>query len=367
MTNFHWTRRKRSLPMPEKNDSKNSGFTYKDSGVDIDKANRTLSGLKKIINSTHNENVLSDLSSFCGLFRLDSSKYRDPVLTSSTDGVGTKLILARQTGIYDGVGQDLVAMSINDLICCGAKPLFFLDYIACGRIDPKKIESIITSVANACKYCGTALIGGETAEMPDMYAGSDVDLVGFAVGIVERDSILNPSLVKKGDIIAGFASSGLHSNGFSLVRKIIEANRLDLESVPEWTGGKKLEEVLLTPTRLYSPITEDIFSDGKIGVKGIANITGGGFYDNIDRIIPEDMDAVIYKDRWDVPPVFSALCDMGNISEEEMFHVFNMGIGMVMIISPSSADRLKECVRTRGEDIILLGEITGGTGKVYVK
>ena len=367
MTNFHWTRRKRSLPMPEKNDTKNSGFTYKDSGVDIGKANSMLSGLKKTINSTHNENVLSDLSSFCGLFRLDTSKYRDPVLTSSTDGVGTKLMLARQTGIYDGVGQDLVAMSINDLICCGAKPLFFLDYIACGRIDPEKIGSIITSVANACKYCSTALLGGETAEMPDMYADNEVDLAGFAVGIVERDSILKPSLVKKGDIIAGLASSGLHSNGFSLIRKIIEANKLDFDSIPDWTGGKKLKEVLLTPTRLYSPITGDIFSDGKIEVKGIANITGGGFYDNIDRIIPEDMDAVIYKDRWEVPPVFSALCDMGNISVKEMFHVFNMGIGMAMIISPSSVGSLRECVRVRGEDIILLGEVTGGTGKVSVK
>lgn len=353
--------------MPEENDSKNTGFTYKDSGVDIDKANRTLSGLKKIINSTHNKNVLSDISSFCGLFRFDTGKYRDPVLTSSTDGVGTKLILARQTGIYDGVGQDLVAMSINDLICCGAKPLFFLDYIACGRIDSKKIGSIIISVANACKYCGTALIGGETAEMPDMYADDEVDLAGFAVGVVEKDSILKPSLVEKGDIIAGLASSGLHSNGFSLVRKIIEANRLDLGSIPGWTGGKKIGEALLTPTRLYSPITEEISSNGKIEVRGIANITGGGFYNNIDRIIPKSMDAVIYKDRWKVPPVFSALGEMGNISEREMFNVFNMGIGMAIIVSPSSVGKLSECVRARGEDIILLGEITGGTGKVYVK
>ena len=367
MINFHWTRRKKSLLMPKDNDSKNSRFTYKDSGVDIGKANSILSGLKKTINSTHNKNVLSDLSSFCGLFRLDSSKYKDPVLASSTDGVGTKLILARQTGIYDGVGQDLVAMSINDLVCCGAKPLFFLDYIACGRIDQEKISSIITSVANACKYCDTALLGGETAEMPDMYTDDEVDLAGFAVGIVERDSILKPSLVNKGDIIVGLSSSGLHSNGFSLVRKIVEANRLDLESMPEWAGGKKLKGLLLTPTRLYSPITEEILGNDKIEVKGIANITGGGFYDNIDRIILKSMDAVIYKDRWKVPPVFIALQDMGNISEKEMFHVFNMGIGLVMIISPSSIGDLKECAGVKGEDIIIIGEITGGTGKVYVK
>ncbi len=367
MTNFHWTRRKRSLPMPEKNYSKNSGFTYRDSGVDTGKANSMLSGLKKTIESTHNKNVLSDLTSFCGLFSPDSNKYRDPVLASSTDGVGTKLILARQTGIYDGVGQDLVAMSINDLVCCGAKPLFFLDYIACGRIDHEKISSIITSVASACKYCGTALLGGETAEMPDMYADDEVDLAGFAVGIVEKDSILKPSMVNKGDMIAGLRSSGLHSNGFSLVRKIVEANGLDLESMPEWTGGKRLGEILLTPTRLYSPVTGEIFGNSKIKVKGIANITGGGFYDNIDRIIPRDMDAVIYKDRWNVPPVFTALKDMGNVSEEEMFHVFNMGIGMVMIINPASIRELKKCAGAKGGDIVILGEVTGGTGKVHIK
>lgn len=367
MTNFHWIRRKRSLPMPEKNDSKNSGFTYRDSGVDTGKANSILSGLKKTINSTHNKNVLSDISSFCGLFDLDTSKYRNPVLTSSTDGVGTKLILAKQTGIYDGVGQDLVAMSINDLVCCGAKPLFFLDYIACGRIDQEKISSIITSVANACKYCDTALLGGETAEMPDMYADDEVDLAGFAVGIVEKDSILKPSLVKEGDMIVGLASSGLHSNGFSLIRKIIKASGLDLESKPEWGGGRKLGELLLTPTRLYSPITEEIFSNDKIEVKGIANITGGGFYENIDRIIPKSMDAVIYKDRWEVPPVFTALQDMGDISGKEMFRVFNMGIGMVMIINPSSIEDLRDSAGIKGEDIISLGEITGGTGKVLIK
>ncbi|MFC2144928.1 phosphoribosylformylglycinamidine cyclo-ligase [Actinomycetota bacterium] len=353
--------------MSKDSDSKNNGFTYKDSGVDIGKANSMLSGLKKTINSTHNKNVLSDLSSFCGLFNLDTGKYKNPVLTSSTDGVGTKLILARQTGIYNGVGQDLVAMSINDLICCGAKPLFFLDYIACGRIDTEKISNIITSVANACKYCDTALLGGETAEMPDMYADDEVDLAGFAVGIVERDSILKPSLVTKGDIVVGLSSSGLHSNGFSLVRKIVEANKLDLDSILEWTRGKKLGEVLLTPTRLYSPITEEIFANEKIEVKGIANITGGGFYDNVDRIIPKSMDAVIYSNRWEVPPVFKALKEMGNISKEEMFHVFNMGIGMIMIISPSSIEELKEWARVTNEDIILLGEVISGTGIVHVK
>ncbi|MCD4669937.1 MAG: phosphoribosylformylglycinamidine cyclo-ligase [Actinomycetia bacterium] len=353
--------------MPEPTDQKPAGYTYKDSGVDINKANSMLSGLKNIIGSTHNKNVLSDLSSFCGLFRLDTSEYGDPVLTSSTDGVGTKLILAKQTGNYSGIGQDLVAMSINDLICCGARPLFFLDYIACGRIDTVKISAIIESVVDACKYCDTVLIGGETAEMPDMYAGDDVDLAGFAVGIVDRDKILRPGLVEKGDLVMGLLSSGLHSNGFSLVRKVVEAGSLDIKEPLDWTEGRNLGDVLLAPTKLYAPLIGRILGNGNIKVKGIANITGGGFYDNIDRIIPDNMDAVIHKGRWDVPAVFRTLKELGNISEEEMFHVFNMGIGMTVIISPESLKELENFVREKGEDIILLGEVAAGTGRVQIK
>lgn len=367
MINSHWTERKRSLQMSESNDQKSSGHTYKGSGVDITKANNMLSGLKNIIKTTHDKNVLSNLSSFCGLFRLDTSKYSDPVLTSSTDGVGTKLILAKQTGNYSGIGQDLVAMSINDLICCGAKPLFFLDYIACGHIDEVKLSAIIESIADACKYCSTALIGGETAEMPDMYAGDDVDLAGFAVGIVDRNKILKPGLVEKGDLVIGLLSSGLHSNGFSLVRKVLEAENLDINKPLDWTEGKSLGDVLLAPTKLYFPLISQILGNDKIKIKGMANITGGGFYDNIDRIIPDNMDAVIHKGRWNIPAVFESLKGMGNIPEEEMFHVFNMGIGMVVIISPESLKEFGDFTQKISEDIILLGEVIAGTGKVQVK
>jgi len=353
--------------MSESTNQKSSGYTYKDSGVDINKASSILSGLKNIIKATHDKNVLSDLSSFCGLFRLDTSEYSAPVLTSSTDGVGTKLILAKQTGNYSGIGQDLVAMSINDLICCGAKPLFFLDYIACGHIDGAKINAIIGSVADACKYCNTALIGGETAEMPDMYKSDDVDLAGFAVGIVDRNKILKPGLVEKGDLVMGLLSSGLHSNGFSLVRKVIEAESLDINKPLDWTDSRSLGDVLLAPTKLYSPLISQILANDKIKIRGIANITGGGFYDNIDRIIPDNMDAVIHKGKWSIPAVFKALKEIGNIPEEEMFHVFNMGIGMVIIISPESLKELKNSAQKISEDIILLGEVTAGTGKVQIK
>ncbi len=353
--------------MSESIDQKSSGYTYKDSGVDINKASSMLSGLKNIIEATHDKNVLSDLSSFCGLFKLDISKYSDPVLTSSTDGVGTKLILAKQTGNYSGIGQDLVAMSINDLICCGAKPLFFLDYIACGHIDEAKIRAIIGSVADACKYCSTALIGGETAEMPDMYMSDDIDLAGFAVGIVDRSKILKPGLVKKGDLVMGLLSSGLHSNGFSLVRKVVEAESLDINKPLDWTESRSLGDVLLAPTKLYSPLISHILENDKIKIKGIANITGGGFYDNVDRIIPDNMDAVIHKGRWDIPAVFESLKKMGNISQEEMFHVFNMGIGMTVIISPASLEEFKSSAQKMSEGIILLGEVAAGTGKVQIK
>ncbi len=352
--------------MPESDKQIQGQYTYRDSGVDINKANSLLSGLKSIIGSTHSGNVLSDLSSFCGLFRPEISGYKNPVLASATDGVGTKLMLAKQAGDYSGIGQDLVAMNINDLICCGAKPLFFLDYIACGKIDEDKIESIIKSIADACRYCSTALIGGETAEMPGMYADEDIDLAGFALGLVDRERIPEPGSVREGDLIAGFKSSGFHSNGFSLIRKIIDKNGVDIKMPLKWTEGKSLAELLLEPTRLYAPLIKDIIEDNKINLKGIANITGGGFYDNISRIIPDNVDAAIQKDRWDIPPVFNYIRRLGNIAEEEMFHVFNMGIGMVLIISPDSLGNIKRSVGKKGEDIILLGEVSSGKGTVRI-
>jgi len=353
--------------MPESAGQNSKRFTYKDSGVDIDKAGTLLSGLKRVIGSTHTSDVLSSMSSFCGLFNVHTSKYKDPVLASSTDGVGTKLILAKETGDYSTVGQDLVAMSVNDLICCGAKPLFFLDYIACGKIDTFKISTLITSIAEACKYCGAALLGGETAEMPDMYGDDEIDLAGFAVGIVERGKVFSPDSVKEGDLVTGLYSSGLHSNGFSLVRKIIGSLSLDLGRPLDWTGGRSLGEILLTPTKLYSPVIGSIVEDESIQVKGIANITGGGFYDNISRIIPEGLDVVISGENREIPPVFKALMQLGNIPAREMYKVFNMGVGMVLIISPGSLEALKARARNEGEGIMVLGRVTGGTGKVKIK
>ncbi len=353
--------------MPDTAGKKKKNYTYRDSGVDIDKANHMLSSLKNVISSTQDSNVLSGLSSFCGMFGLDKKEYRDPVLASSTDGVGTKLILARETGDYSTIGQDLVAMSINDLICCGARPLFFLDYIACGRLDTGRIADIITSIARACSCCSTALLGGETAEMPDMYAEDEIDLAGFAVGIVERQDILKPADVEEGDMVAGILSSGLHSNGFSLVRKIIDDEGLDLDRSLDWTGDRTLGQVLLTPTRLYSPLTGYILHKKDISIKGIANITGGGFYDNINRIIPGNMDAVIQTGCWDIPPVFNFLQETGNISPDEMYKVFNMGIGMAVIVSPGSFKALKGSVLEKGGTAVKLGEITRGNGTVRIK
>lgn len=353
--------------MPESGEKILKNHSYKDSGVDIDKTNRMLSGLKNVIGSTHNGNVLSDLSSFCGSFSLDTASYKNPVLTSSTDGVGTKLILARETGNYSTVGQDLVAMSINDLVCSGSRPLFFLDYIACGKVNTEIISTVIRSIADACRYCNTALLGGETAEMPDMYGDDEIDLAGFAVGIVEKDRIFNPGNVKKDDIIVGLPSSGLHSNGFSLIRKVINDASLNLKEPLDWTNGKTLAEILLTPTKLYSPMIDHMIDKKTAMIKGIANITGGGFYDNINRIIPGNLDAVIRKNSWNIPDVFNFIKNAGSITEKEMYKVFNMGIGMALIIPSESYEELKKSVRKKYGDIMQIGKVTEGTGTVKIE
>jgi len=344
----------------------NKKYSYRSSGVDIDKASNTLSQLKKTITSTFSSNVLSNLSSFSGLFQLDLKDYRKPVLASSTDGVGTKILLAKKADCYKYIGQDLVAMCINDIICCGAKPLFFLDYIACSKINPEKIKIIIESIAGSCNYCSTVLIGGETAEMPDMYGKDDMDIAGFAVGIVEKSEIINTSLVKEGDIVVGISSSGIHSNGFSLVRKIIDDKKLDLDKKYKWAKGKTLKDLLLTPTKLYFRIINEIVSKSKVKVHGIAHITGGGFYDNISRIVSPNMNASISEGLWEILPIFKFLKDLGNIDKKEMFRVFNMGIGMVMIISQKDFDKVKKIAMELDEDIYRIGTVTHGSGKVII-
>jgi len=353
--------------MPEKNKKKgNKKYSYKLSGVNIDKTSNVLSQLKKTISSTFSGKVLSDLSSFSGLFQLDLKDCRNPVLVSSTDGVGTKILLAKKANCYNYIGQDVVAMCINDIICCGAKPLFFLDYIACSKVDEGKIKIIIKSIARSCSYCNAVLVGGETAEMPDMYRKDDIDVAGFAVGIIEKSAIISTSMVNEGDIIIGISSSGVHSNGFSLVRKLIKDKNLELNKKYKWADGKTLGDLLLTPTKLYFKIVDEMIKN-KVQVHGIAHITGGGFYENINRIIPTSMNASILEGSWKIPAIFKFLQELGNIDRDEMFRVFNMGIGMVIIASSGEFDKARNIAGKLGEDIYNIGTVIRGDGKVIIE
>jgi phosphoribosylformylglycinamidine cyclo-ligase len=335
--------------------------TYKDSGVDLDAAGEAIKLIKKPVFSTFNRNVLNDLTSYAGLFLFEKDKFKEPVLVSSTDGVGTKLLLARTTGLLDNIGQDLVAMCINDILCCGAVPLFFLDYIACGKLEPQKIETIVQSIAASCRICETALIGGEIAEMPDMYGHGDIDLAGFVVGAVDRQQVIKPDLVKEGDIILGIASSGIHSNGYSLVREIIREKKLSLAGDYKFSAanlsGKNLGEILMEPTKLYFKVSK---------INGMAHITGGGFYENINRVIPGSMDAQIRQGSWEIPEIFKFLQVKGNMAKDEMFRVFNMGIGMVYIISPEYAKMAATIAGQSGETAFNIGQIVKGSGKVSI-
>ena len=353
--------------MPEGNGIKEiKKYSYSSSGVDIDKASSVLGKLKKTITSTFSNKVLSDLSSFSGLFKLDLGSYKNPILASSTDGVGTKILLAKKLNHYKDIGQDAVAMCINDIICCGAKPLFFLDYIACGKVNEVKIKDIIESISRSCSYCNTVLIGGEIAEHPDMCSEDDIDIAGFAVGIIEEAAIINPGMIKEGDLIIGISSSGIHSNGFSLIRKLIKDKKLNLGKKYNWTGNVTLGNLLLTPTKLYFKIINRMI-ESKIKIHGIAHITGGGFYENISRIIPGSMNALIQEGSWGIPAVFNFFQELGNIDKEEMFRVFNMGIGMVIIIPPEQFNKIKNIAEEMGEDIYNIGTITAGDGSVIIK
>ncbi len=344
---------------------KENQSSYADSGVNIDKANEAIKGFKDKVFSTFNSNVLNDLSSYAGLFRLDTEKYREPVLVSSTDGVGTKILIAKNMNNFSTIGQDLVAMCVNDIICCGADPLFFLDYIACGKLFPEKIQEIVGSVADACRIAEVALIGGETAEMPGVYNTDDFDLAGFAVGVVDKRSIINKEEIRPGDIIFGFGSTGPHSNGYSLIRKIVSDNSLELSKEYKIKDNSiNLGRSLIEPTRIYVPLIKNIKNNIKI--KGIAHITGGGFYENINRIIPAGCNAFIDKDSWVIPDIFHFLQKTGNVSSKEMFRVFNMGIGMVIIIDKNNADILLEVAGSLNENIYKIGEIVNGSGEVII-
>jgi phosphoribosylformylglycinamidine cyclo-ligase len=333
----------------------NEHASYKSAGVDIDKANLFVEKIKPLVKMTTRKEVMSGIGGFGALFRLDMEKYRNPVLVSSTDGVGTKLKIAQMMNRHDTVGIDLVAMSVNDVVVQGAEPLFFLDYIATGKIGVEKSVAIVEGIARGCRDAGCALIGGETAEMPGFYADDEYDLAGFCVGVVEQDRLIDGSAIRVGDRIIGMASSGLHSNGFSLARKVLfEKGRLNAHDF--FTGLERpVGEELLTPTRIY--VKSLLNLQKNFNVKGLVHITGGGFIDNIPRIVPSPCAAVIDRKSWPVPPIFRIIQEMGNVEDAEMLRVFNMGIGMIVIVPEKEAADAMERLTMLGEKPHMLGSI----------
>jgi len=334
------------------------GFTYKQSGVDIKKANRFIDTIKPLLRTTFSKGVIGGIGSFGALFKIDLSRYREPVLVSGTDGVGTKLKIAFMLDKHDTVGIDLVAMCVNDILTTGAEPLFFLDYLATGRLSIKKSLDIIRGIVEGCRMAGCSLIGGETAEMPGFYNKGEYDLSGFAVGIVERDKIIDGSTIKEGDIIIGLSSNGLHSNGYSFVRRLFfETKGYSTKKMLKGLDCT-LGEELLKPTRIYVKSILRVIKNHRI--KGIAHITGGGITENLPRIIPEGLMANIHRDTWHVPPIFRIIQEIGDVSDGEMFRTFNMGIGLVLVVESADADKIIKRLRMDGEKAFLIGEIKKG-------
>ncbi len=329
--------------------------SYKAAGVDITAGYTAVELMKTHIARTMTKGVVSGIGGFGGLFELDLNGISKPVLVSGTDGVGTKLKIAFVLDKHDTVGIDCVAMCVNDVVCCGAKPLYFLDYIAVGKNVPEKVAAIVSGVANGCVEAGAALIGGETAEMPGFYPENEYDLAGFCVGIVDKDKIIDISKIAADDVIIGLSSSGVHSNGFSLVRKIIGSDRLSIYSDEL---AMTIGECLLTPTKIYvKPILELI---DKVKVKGISHITGGGFYENIPRSLPEGLMAVIDRSALTIPPIFNMIQRLGGISERDMFNTFNMGTGMSVIVNKNDADKALEILRENGQTANIIGQVQKG-------
>ena len=333
----------------------NEHATYKGAGVDIDKANLFVEKIKPLIKTTARKEVMSGIGGFGALFRLDVEKFKNPILVSSTDGVGTKLKVAQSMNKHDTVGIDLVAMSVNDVIVQGAEPLFFLDYIATGKIGLEQSVQIIEGIVRGCQEAGCALIGGETAEMPGFYAENEYDLAGFCVGVVEADKLIDGAAISVGDRIIGLASSGLHSNGFSLARKVLfDDGRLNVhDSVPGLDESIGME--LLRPTKIYVKSLLKLLKG--FNIKGLVHITGGGFLDNIPRILPAPCCAVIRKDAWEIPAIFHVIREMGRIEDQEMFRVFNMGIGMIVIVSEKESGDIMERLVMLGEKAYILGTV----------
>ncbi len=337
--------------------------TYKEAGVDVTAGYRAVELMKSHIQKTMRPEVMDEIGGFAGLFSLEKMNIQKPVLVSGTDGVGTKLKIAFTMDRHDTIGMDCVAMCANDVVCCGAQPLFFLDYIATGKLIPEKVEQIVKGVTDGCIQAGCALIGGETAEMPGFYREDEYDLAGFVVGMVDRDRIITGRTIREGDVLVGLASSGVHSNGFSLVRKVIAPHEHKLNQYDDGLG-KSLGEEILTPTRIYVKTILSLIEEYEI--KGIAHITGGGFIENIPRMVPADLGAVIRKGSWNVLPIFHLLKEMGDIPEEDMYNTFNMGIGMILAVSPEVADDVVQSAIRLGEKASVIGEIVKGGERITI-
>ena len=329
--------------------------SYKEAGVDITAGYKAVELMKQHIAKTLTAGAMSDIGGFGGLFELDLTGIEKPVLVSGTDGVGTKLKMAFLMDKHDTVGIDCVAMCVNDIICCGAKPLFFLDYVAVGKNVPEKVADIVSGIAEGCVQSGAALIGGETAEMPGFYPVDEYDLAGFSVGVVDKAKVLNNKTIKKGDVIIGLASTGVHSNGFSLVRKVFDVENADIKVPREELGGKSIGETLLTPTKIYVKSMLALFE--QVTVKAVSHITGGGFYENIPRSLPEGFTAKIDKSALKILPIFKLIAKEGNIPERDMFNTFNMGVGMSIVVDKDDVEKSLEILRANGEDAYVIGEI----------
>ena len=339
-------------------------ITYKDSGVDVERGYEAVRLMKEHVKRTFNDNVIGDLGSFGGFYSIENSGMSKPVLVAGTDGVGTKLKLAFLTGRHDTVGIDCVAMCVNDVVCQGAMPMFFLDYLATGNLKPDMAATIVRGVSEGCLQAGCALIGGETAEMPGFYPEGEYDLAGFCVGMVDRAQVINGSNIRKGDTLIGLASTGVHSNGFSLVRRLLINDKTDLSAPVEELGGCSLADELLRPTRIYVRTVKELIS--RFTIKGIAHITGGGFIENIPRILPDGLTARIDRGSWPVQPIFKMMQRISGMKDEQIYNTFNMGIGMVMAVDSEEADAVVCAANSLGENAFVIGEVIesedGGKG-----
>ncbi len=343
---------------------KSKSDAYAAAGVDITAGYKAVELMKSHIARTMTQGVCSDIGGFGGLFELDLTGIKRPILVSGTDGVGTKLKLAFIMDKHDTVGIDCVAMCVNDVICVGAKPLFFLDYIACGKNVPERIESIVKGVCDGCVQAGAALIGGETAEMPGFYPEDEYDLAGYTTGVVDKDKIIDKNKMTNGDVIIALPSSGVHSNGFSLVRKVFDVENKDIKSPLDALGGKSIGDALLTPTKIYVKPVLALLDEVK--AKGISHITGGGFYENIPRCIPDGLCAKVEESAVKVLPIFELIAKSGNISKRDMFNTYNMGVGMSIIVAKEDADKAVKILKENGEDAYIIGEVVRAEEKIII-